>query len=122
MSQIFGIYPDETNEAQDILEAAISDKTPLTATDDLGVEHKMWLVSDTVAIANAAAVMGPKPIYIADGHHRYETACNIQTAMREKEDLPADHPCDYVLMMCVSMHDPGTVSYTHLTLPTIYSV
>ena len=107
MSQIFGIYPDETNEAQDILEAAISDKTPLTATDDLGVEHKMWLVSDTVAIANAAAVMGPKPIYIADGHHRYETACNIQTAMREKEDLPADHPCDYVLMMCVSMHDPG---------------
>ncbi len=107
LSQIFGIYPDKENIAQEILEAAIEDRTPLTATDSLGVKHEIWLVTDTDAIAAAANELGPKPIYIADGHHRYETATNIQRARREAESLPPDHPVDYVLMMCVSMHDPG---------------
>jgi len=109
LSQIFGIYPDETNETQDILEAAIQDRTPLTAVDHLGVKHEMWLVDDVDAIARAASVMGPKPIYIADGHHRYETACNIQKATREAEAIKGDHPVDYVLMMNISMHDPGMI-------------
>lgn len=107
LSQIFGIYPDQENEAQEILEAAIEDRTPLTATDELGVKHEMWLVTDVDAIAAAANVMGPKPIYIADGHHRYETATNIRQATRDADELPEDHPVDYVMMMCVSMHDPG---------------
>lgn len=107
LSQIFGIYPDQENEAQEILEAAIEDRTPLTATDSLGVKHEIWIVTDVDAIAAAANVMGPKPVYIADGHHRYETATNIQKSTRESQSLPDDHPVDYVLMMCVSMHDPG---------------
>ena len=109
LSQIFSIYPDENNEAQGILESAIEDQTPITATDDHGVKHEMWLVEDVDAISRAAAVLGPKPLYIADGHHRYETACNIQKAIREQEDLAGDHPVDYVLMMNVSMHDEGMI-------------
>ena len=107
LSQIFGIYPDKDNQAQEYLEAAIEDRTPLTAVDRNGVKHEMWLVTNQEAIAAAANVMGPKPVYIADGHHRYETACNIQKAAREAADLGDDHPVDYVLMMCISMHDPG---------------
>jgi uncharacterized protein (DUF1015 family) len=107
LSQIFGIYPDQQNQAQEVLEAAIEDRTPLTATDANGVEHQMWMVTDPEAIAAAAKIMGPKPIYVADGHHRYETATNIRNAAREATDLGLDHPVDYVLMMCVSMHDPG---------------
>ena len=107
LSQIFGIYPDQKNEAQEILEAAIDDKTPLTAEDRNGVKHEMWMVTNQDAVAAAAQIMGPKPVYIADGHHRYETACNIQKATRDNSDLGDDHPVDYVLMMCISMHDPG---------------
>ena len=107
LSQIFGIYPDKENRAQEVLEAAIEDHTPLTATDANGVRHDMWLVTDPDAIAAAANIMGPKPIYVADGHHRYETATNIRNAAREANDLGPDHPVDYVLMMCVSMYDPG---------------
>lgn len=109
LSPIFSIYADETNEAQEILEAAIDDRTPLTAIDELGVKHEMWLVTDTDAISRAAAVMGPKPLYIADGHHRYETACNIQESRRNSEGLEPGHPVDYVLMMNVSMHDKGMI-------------
>lgn len=107
LSQIFGIYPDQKNEAQEVLEAAIDDRTPLTAQDRDGVKHEMWMVTNREAIAAAAQIMGPKPVYIADGHHRYETACDIQKAAREKADLGDDHPVDYAMMMCISMHDPG---------------
>lgn len=109
LSQIFGIYPDEENEIQETLEAAIADKTPLTCTDHLGVEHSLWLVTDTEAISKAAAVMGPKPIYIADGHHRYETATNVRQANQDSGTLTSEHPSNYVLMMNVSMFDPGMI-------------
>ena len=72
LSQIFGIFPDPNNEAQTILENAIEDQTPSQATDDNGVEHKMWIVKDPVAIAAVANLMGPKPIYIADAQRRAE--------------------------------------------------
>lgn len=110
LSQIFGIFPDRENEVQSILEDSISDQPPLQAKDDQGAEHKLWLVSDPAVVARVSQLMGPKPVYIADGHHRYETACNIQAHVRQIEMVTApvgSHPVDYVLMNLVSMQDPG---------------
>jgi uncharacterized protein (DUF1015 family) len=110
LSQIFGIFPDEHNQVQSLLESAIVDQPPLQAVDDQGAEHKLWVVSDPQLIARVSELMGPKSIYIADGHHRYETALNIQAALRQQEQLTlplGGHPVDYVLMNLVSMHDPG---------------
>ena len=109
LSQIFSVFPDEPNEVQNVLESAIADQTPLQATDNLGVVHKLWLVTDPAAIAEAARLMGDRPLYIADGHHRYETACNIRQAKADAGQLTPDHPANYVLMMNVSMSDPGMV-------------
>lgn len=109
LSQIFGIYPDEENVAQTILERAIAQKTPLEATDHLGVMHRMWLVTDEKVIGEAAAAMSGKPVFIADGHHRYETACNYRDQLAAAGELPAQHPANFVLMMCISMNDPGMI-------------
>jgi uncharacterized protein (DUF1015 family) len=111
LSQIFGLYPDESNDAQDLLEAAIVGKIPLEATDHLGVVHRMWPVTDVETIAKVASVMSPKSAFIADGHHRYETACNYRDQLAESidGDLDPEHPANYVLMMCVSMSDPGMI-------------
>lgn len=112
LSPIFGIFPDPENQLQTILESGISDHTPITATDHLGVKHSMWRVTDTGVLSRAAELMGPRPIYIADGHHRYETACNYREQVRAAEsagELPADHPANYVLMMNISMDDPGMI-------------
>jgi len=56
--------------------------------------------------------MGDRPVYIADGHHRYETACNLRDQIAAEmaqrgEKMSAEHPANYVLMMLVSMSDPG---------------
>jgi uncharacterized protein (DUF1015 family) len=110
LSPVFGMYPDEENLAQQLLDYAVAAKPPLEATDYLGVVHRMWPVSDPVLLTELARIMGPKPIFVADGHHRYETACDYRDQLqREQGRLPAQHPANFVLMTCVSMHDPGLV-------------
>lgn len=109
LSPIFSIFSDPQNEVQEALQAAISDSTPTEATDHLGVKHSMWRVTDTNACARVAELMGPKALYIADGHHRYETALNYKAQLEGEAELPADHPANYVLMMNVSMDDAGMI-------------
>ena len=109
LSQIFGLYPDETNEAANLVDFAIEGKMPLEATDHLGVIHRIWPVRDVKVISELCGIMGPKPIFIADGHHRYETACNYRDWFTATHQTPADHAVNSVLMMCVGMSDPGMI-------------
>jgi uncharacterized protein (DUF1015 family) len=114
LSQIFGLYPDPTNVVQDLLEKHIAGTLGLECEDHLGVKHTMWPVSDVHLISQVQAAMGPHPLFIADGHHRYETACNYKAELEAKQGpLGAEHPVNYVLTMFVSMNDPGL-----LVLPT----
>ncbi len=109
LSQVFGLYPDPDCQAQNLLEAAVAGQTPIVAIDHLGVVNRMWPVTDVSVIADVAAVMGPKPIFIADGHHRYETACDYREQIYDSGALSTDHPANFVLMMCVAMEEPGLV-------------
>jgi uncharacterized protein (DUF1015 family) len=113
LSQIFGLYPDPQSATQTALERSIAGNTPLEATDHLGVVHRMWPVTDLATISAVQAALGPKPLFIADGHHRYETACNYRDELAAAGKLDANHPANYVLMMCIGMSDPGL-----LVLPT----
>ena len=115
LSQIFGLYPDDQNEVQDALERSVEGTIPLEATDHLGVVHRMWPVTDVNVISQVAGLIGDKPIFIADGHHRYETACNYrdEVAAANGGSLPPGHPANFVLMMSIGMNDPGL-----LVLPT----
>lgn len=114
LSQIFGIYPDADNRVQSVLEKAVANQTPIEAIDHLGVQHRMWLVTDVRVIADATAGMGDKPIFIADGHHRYETACNYRDQLARQQNLADNHPAQSVLMMCIGMNDPGLIVFpTH---------
>jgi uncharacterized protein (DUF1015 family) len=108
LSQVFGLYPDQENRAQQQLEGALG-QTPIQARDHLGVLHQMWTVSDRDVIAGVTATMHDKPIFIADGHHRYETACNYRDELAATGRLDPNHPAHYVLMMCVAMDDPGMI-------------
>ncbi|MFP6656551.1 MAG: DUF1015 domain-containing protein, partial [Pirellulales bacterium] len=109
LSQIFGLYPDPENEVQSILEEAIAAVAPIEAKDQLGVVHRIWPVTDINLISRLSAVIGPKPVFIADGHHRYETACNYKDELAAADRLSPTHPANGVLMMCVSMSDAGMI-------------
>ena len=109
MSQIFALYPDPDNAAQNLLDAAVEHQIPCEATDHLGVRHRLWPVTDVHTLSEVAGLMSPKPLFIADGHHRYETACNYQKELKENGSLAENEGANFVLMMCVGMSDPGMI-------------
>jgi uncharacterized protein (DUF1015 family) len=110
LSQVFGLYPDELGEVQERLNTGLKRTPPLEATDHLGVVNRLWPVTDQSVVSAVTGLMGPKPIFIADGHHRYETALTyLEERTQAGEVRGPDAAANFVLMMLVSMHDPGLV-------------
>src|SRR5207248_7948546 len=74
------------------------------------VVSKMWPITDQHVHNAISRVLSPKPVFIADGHHRYETALRyLEEKQQAGEVTSADAPANFVLMMLVSMSDPGLV-------------
>ena len=107
LSPIFGLYPDSDQAAQNALEDAARSVTPLVAIDHLGVTHRMWPVTDPAVVAQVQQTLADKPIFIADGHHRYETSCNYKAKQSEAGNLDETSAANYTLMMFCGMDDPG---------------
>lgn len=94
-SPIFLLYSDPAGAAQAPLAAIADARDPHAAyRDDDGVEHALWAVTEQAALAAASAALEAKTFYIADGHHRYETALNYQRWRRGGglPDAPAPAP------------------------------
>src|SRR5262245_55610602 len=108
LSPIFGLYPDEHNEVQQALDTAVGRSLPLEATDHLGVVSRLWPVTDQQVISKITGLMGPKPVFIADGHHRYETGLKYLDEQRAAGEVrDNDAPANFILMNLVGMSDPG---------------
>ncbi|MDM8552629.1 DUF1015 domain-containing protein [Desulfobacterales bacterium HSG2] len=109
-SPIFSLYSDQENILSS-LKDAISDKTPdVDFTDNKGQQHKLWRITDTTIHTSVSEAMKGKKIFIADGHHRYETALNYKDwAAANDPDFSEDHPANYVMMYLSSMEDPGMI-------------
>jgi uncharacterized protein (DUF1015 family) len=114
LSPVFGLYPDEAGEVQDLLDEAVRRTLPLEATDHLGSVSRLWPVTDQHLLSQVTGLMGPKPVFIADGHHRYETSLRYLEERKAAGEVTNDeHPANFTLMMLVGMSDPGL-----LILPT----
>jgi len=115
LSPVFALYPDEDQSAtaalQEVADNATRAEEKTRVVHDLSRLSRLIAVTDPQAIARLQGLIAPRPLFIADGHHRYETAL----AYREQctREHGAAGAADYVLMMCVSMADPGL-----LILPT----
>jgi|SRR6516225_8726043 uncharacterized protein (DUF1015 family) len=110
LSPIFGLFPDESGAVQAHLEEAIKRMLPLEATDHLGVVSRLWPVTDQHVISLVTGLMGPKSVFIADGHHRYETSLAYLYERRQTGAVLNDAAApNFTLMMLVSMSDPGLV-------------
>src|SRR3954470_3998385 len=114
LSPIFGLYPDLAADVLRAVEAGVRDRTPLEARDHLGVLNRLWPVLDQEAHTTVQGLMASKPIFIADGHHRYETGLKFRDDLAASGELGGpDDPAHFCMMMLVGMSDPGL-----LILPT----
>ncbi|MBN2808123.1 MAG: DUF1015 domain-containing protein [Deltaproteobacteria bacterium] len=106
-SQIFTLYEDEDNAVEKALQITRPAAPMFTFSED-GITRRLWRITDPQAIAAAQAHLQNREIFIADGHHRYETALLYQQEMRRKTPAsPGNQPWDYVMSYFSSMSSPG---------------
>jgi uncharacterized protein (DUF1015 family) len=83
---------------------------PLVAKDHLGVTNRLWVVTDSHTLSVVTGLMGPRPVFIADGHHRYETGLKYLEEQKAAGEVRDDEaPANFCLMLLVGMSDPGLV-------------
>ena len=115
-SQIFSLYSDEEGAMIPIYEKAFSlpEGPSCDLTDDDGIRHTLWRVSDPQILSRVTEIMQPKKIFIADGHHRYETALAYRDRQRARSLKETGRETQHFTMMYLAaMEDEGL-----LILPT----
>ncbi len=120
-SPIWSLYSDPQGAVMSLLEGAVKGKpASIDFRDDVGFRQQLWAVTDPAVLEHAVDALRNKPLFIADGHHRYETALNYQKLRRQQAGSPAgQHPYDGVLMLLTALEDPGlTVLPTHRVTTT----
>ena len=111
-SQIYSLYMDGDGSVFDLINSASVGAPDTQFTDDENVTHRLWCVSDPSVISAVTDKMADKKLYIADGHHRYETALNYQKYVQDNLDETGSS--NYVTMMLVNMENSGLVVFpTH---------
>ncbi len=113
-SQIYSLYMDENNSIYSLVDGCSQGEPDMSVTDSDGTVHKMWCVSDSGVIAKITKAFEDKKLYIADGHHRYETALNFHKHLVAEGKDTADGLSGYIAMMLVNMENSGLVVFpTH---------
>lgn len=111
-SQIYSLYMDENRSVYSIIDGESQRNPDISFTDEEGVTHKLWCMYDAEKIALLCEKFNDKKLYIADGHHRYETALNYRNSIAEKGVEKGTS--EYVPMMLVNMENDGLVVFpTH---------
>jgi uncharacterized protein (DUF1015 family) len=105
---IFMLYSDQKNEINNLFTELMKEEALFELRDEDQNLHKIWQLTDSELIAEIKEKMESKNLYIADGHHRYQTALNYQKECREK-GWQADgvESFNHRLMTFVNMDDPG---------------
>jgi uncharacterized protein (DUF1015 family) len=114
--QLFMLYSDPEYKINGLFDSCIAGREPfIRVQDEYGVTHSVWKVDDEDAVRKIQELMRGKNMYIADGHHRYETALNW---WREKSaqgvKAMGDEAISHAMMSFVCVEDPGlSVLPTH---------
>ncbi|MCL5986444.1 MAG: DUF1015 domain-containing protein [Actinobacteria bacterium] len=105
---VFMLYQDKNMEIVRMLKSCIKSRRPLfDIIDDLGIRNRLWRLSDAELIEQITAWFGDKKLYIADGHHRYESSLIYRDKMRKLDADGAEKSYDFIMSALVSIDDPA---------------
>ncbi len=112
ISAIFGLYADGEGLADSLIAGFTSANEPIIDAVFQGVRNRLWRLADSELAGAIQKVLAEKNVYIADGHHRYETGLNYR---REREAANPGHtgeePYNFILTYLNNIHDTGLVVF-----------
>ena len=109
LSPIFGVYPDRADTLLPAERRRATEAPWIDLIDEFGQRHRLWRLARSADIAPIMAALRDAPVFIADGHHRYETALAYRDQRRAGGETDPDAPHQFVLMYLASMDDAGLV-------------
>lgn len=111
LSPVFGLVPDEDARLSRALAAVtVGRNADMEVIEPNGVQNRLWVVDDPAQCMELGGLLNGRNVFIADGHHRYETCCTYRNERREQANDPDGKQggaYESTLMMCVPMSDPG---------------
>ena len=114
-SPLFSLYHDSERKIASIL-SHIAQKEPLMALraersnlPDSNEAHTLWAITNSEIKRELSQLLSAQPLYIADGHHRYETALTYQQERAQEQSLTSKGAFNYVMMELVDFSDHGLV-------------
>lgn len=108
LSQIFGLYEDPENMALNACSNGLATPPQIDFTLKDGTRHRLWILGGDDLFRRVSDALRDSTIFIADGHHRYETSRNYRDMMRARYGRrPLNRAYEFVMMYLSNMNDEG---------------
>jgi uncharacterized protein (DUF1015 family) len=104
LSPIMGAFVQKEGDLLTLLPDLDPAKPDMSGTDDFGVTFNLWVIDEANTVRELAEFFTDKLIYIADGHHRYQTALTYRKEQLGP-DVDSDGPRSFVMMTLISFND-----------------
>jgi len=110
-SQIFTLYSDPSGQSDQLFERVEVGAPVVDGTTGDGTRHRLWEVSDRELIGSLKRIVDPLKLYIADGHHRYETMLALRDKLEDESGraLAPNSSANFGTLFVANMDDPGMV-------------
>jgi len=109
ISPILALFVDKGRQVSSLL-AAQEQSQPIISSSGGGERHNIWAITEPEVINELSSSLALQPLYIADGHHRYESALTYQRERRASSSLVSgDEAFNFVMMTLVDFSDPGLI-------------
>jgi len=114
LEHVFMLYSDPEDRIQKLFGPTCGRPPEMSVTDEYQTVHRLWTAPDPAAIGQARELMKQKVLFIADGHHRYETSLTYRNEMRQAHPgFTGREAFNYRMVTLINLADPGL-----LILPT----
>ena len=112
ISSIFGLYADEELQADRLIEEYVSSHEPVVDASFQGVRNQLWKITDPDITGKVQQVLLERQVYIADGHHRYETGVNYRNLRAEENPShTGEEPYNFILVYLANIFDKGLIIF-----------
>ncbi|GAH40588.1 unnamed protein product, partial [marine sediment metagenome] len=109
-SPILALFEDQGQQVSSLLAAQEQSQPIVSSRDTCGERHNVWAITDPEVINQICHSLAHQPLYIADGHHRYESALTYQRERyASSSPVSGDEAFNFVMMELVDFYDPGLI-------------
>jgi len=108
LSQVFTLFDGDASTVRSTLDPVFNSSPAMDITDRDNIGRRLWIIEDPDIVTAISQLLENRNLYIADGHHRYETALTYAKEMAAADPDPdPDKGYNFIMMALVGMEDPG---------------